>query len=242
MNDKIITTAQLEEFRRFLIEDEKSPATIAKYCRDVEAFLLFTGGGEVTKETVLRYRQHLIEKYAPASVNSMLIALNRFLQKIDRSDCVVKTLKNPRQSFQGKDRELTEEEYYRLLDAARKKNDTQLYMLMQTLCATSLRVSELRFITVETLQQGQATVSLWGKTRQVIIPKDLSRELTRYAKTQGIHTGSIFVTRGGLPMDRSNILHRMKSLCDDAQVLKEKVSPQKLQHLFVRLRYEVRSF
>lgn len=239
MNNKIITTAQLEEFRCSLIEDEKSPATVAKYSRDVEAFLLFAGGGEVTKETVIRYKQHLIEKYAPASVNSMLAALNRFFKESGRYDCVVKALKIQRQAFRGNDRELTREEYYRLLDAAKKKNDTRLYMLMQTLCATGIRVSELRFITVEALRQGRATVSLKGKTRQVLIPKALSRELMRYAKDRGIHAGSIFVTRSGKPMDRSNILHRMKALCEAARVAKEKVFPHNLRHLFACLYYKV---
>lgn len=239
MNEKVITTAQLEEFRRTLIEDEKSPATITKYSRDVEAFLVFVGDSEVTKETVIHYKQQLIEKYAPASVNSMLAALNRFFKEIGRYDCVVKALKIQRQIFRGKDRELTKAEYYRLLEAAKRKNDTRLYMLMQTLCATGIRVSELRFITVEALRQGRAVVSLKGKTRQVLIPKALSKELTLYAKDRGIHAGSIFVTRNGNPLDRSNILHRMKSLCDAARVAREKVFPHNLRHLFACLYYKV---
>ena len=239
MDNKVITTAHLEAFRCTLIEDEKSPATVAKYSRDVQAFLLFTGGGEVKKETVIRYKQQLIEKYAPASVNSMLAALNRFFKEIGRYDCVVKSLKIQRQSFRGKDRELTKAEYYRLLEAAQKKDDTQLYMLMQTICATGIRVSELRFITVEALQQGRATVSLKGKTRQVLIPKALARKLTRYAKDRGVNAGSIFVTRNGKPLDRSNILHRMKALCDVAGVKREKVFPHNLRHLFACMYYKV---
>ncbi|MBE6969394.1 MAG: integrase [Ruminococcaceae bacterium] len=239
MSEKKITTAQLEEFRRKLTEDEKSQATIAKYCRDVDNFLLFAGDGVVKKEDVIRYKQHLIEKYAPASVNSMLAALNRFFKESGRYDCVVKALKIQRQAFRGREQELSKEEYYRLLEAAKKKNDTRLYMLMQTLCATGIRISELRFITVEALRHGRASVSLKGKTRQVLIPKALSRKLERYAKDRGIRSGSIFVTRSGKPMDRSNIFHQMKTLCDAARVAREKVFPHNLRHLFACLYYKV---
>ncbi|MBE6969556.1 MAG: integrase [Ruminococcaceae bacterium] len=239
MGSRVIEAAQLERFRNAMLEDEKSSATIAKYSRDVESFLAFAEGTEITKEVVIRYKQHLTEKYAPSSVNSMLAALNRFLKEIGRYDCVVKALRIQRQAFRGKERELTKAEYYRLLDAARKKGDNRLYMLMQTICATGIRVSELRFITVEALQRGRATVSLKGKTRQVLIPKALSKELTRYVKERGIKTGSIFVTSSGKPMDRSNILHRMKALCETARVAKEKVFPHNLRHLFACLYYKM---
>lgn len=239
MGNRVIEVAQLERFRNAMLEDEKSSATIAKYSRDVESFLAFAEGTEITKEVVIRYKQHLTEKYAPSSVNSMLAALNRFLKEIGRYDCVVKALRIQRQAFRGKERELTKAEYYRLLDAARKKGDNRLYMLMQTICATGIRVSELRFITVEALQRGRATVSLKGKTRQVLIPKALSKELTRYVKERGIKTGSIFVTSSGKPMDRSNILHRMKALCETARVAKEKVFPHNLRHLFACLYYKM---
>jgi len=239
MGSRVIEAAQLERFRNAMLEDEKGSATIAKYSRDVESFLAFAEGTEITKEVVIRYKQHLTEKYAPSSVNSMLAALNRFLKEIGRYDCVVKALRIQRQAFRGKERELTKAEYYRLLDAARKKGDNRLYMLMQTICATGIRVSELRFITVEALQRGRATVSLKGKTRQVLIPKALSKELTRYVKERGIKTGSIFVTSSGKPMDRSNILHRMKALCETARVAKEKVFPHNLRHLFACLYYKM---
>ena len=239
MDNKRITPALITAFRNAMIHDEKSPATIKKYSRDVEAFMIFAGDSELTKETVIAYKQQLLERYAPASVNSMLAALNRFFKEIGRYDCVVKALKIQRQAFRGKDRELTRAEYYRLLEAAKQKNDIKLYMLMQTICATGIRVSELRFITVEALRRGRATVSLKGKTRQVLIPKALARELTQYAKECGVHCGSIFVTRSGKPLDRSNILHRMKDLCEAARVAREKVFPHNLRHLFACLYYKV---
>jgi len=236
MNEKAISSACADIFRRSLTEDEKSPVTIAKYGRDVQAFLAFAAGAEVTKETVIRYKQHLQEHYAPASVNSMLAALNRFFKTIGRHDCVVKSLKIQRQAFRGRERELSRAEYFRLLDAARRKNDVRLCMLMQTLAATGIRVSELRFITVEAARQSRATVSLKGKTRQVLLPKPLCRELLRYAGARGICSGSIFVTRSGKPMDRSNILHSMKALCGAARVARENQALQK------RLRQDLESY
>jgi len=239
MGSRVIEAAQLERFRNAMLEDEKSSATIAKYSRDVESFLAFAEGTEITKEVVIRYKQHLTEKYAPSSVNSMLAALNRFLKEIGRYDCVVKALRIQRQAFRGKERELTKAEYYRLLDAARKKGDNRLYMLMQTICATGIRVSELRFITVEALQRGRATVSLKGKTRQVLIPKTLVRELTRYAQSVKIQEGCIFVTRSGKPMDRSNIFHSMRNLYELAGVDRQKIYPHNMRHLFACQYYKV---
>lgn len=168
----------------------------------------------------------------------MLAAVNRFLKAIGRYDCTVKALRIQRQAFRPKEKELSKGEYYRLLAAAKKRKDTRLYLLIQTLCATGIRVSELRFITVEAVERGCATVSLKGKNRQVLLPAALRRELQKYAKRRGIRCGSIFVTRTGKPMDRSNILHAMKSLCADANVNPGKVFPHNLRHLFACLFYQ----
>lgn len=235
--EKRLTSAQIIQFQRTLAEDEKSSATIQKYIRDVKAFFSFIGDDPVTKDAVIRYKQQLKETYKPASVNSMLAAVNRFLRTLGWFDCVVKSLKLQRQSFRSTDRELTKEEYYRLLKAAREKNDRRLYLLMQTLCATGIRVSELPFITAEALTGGRATVSLKGKTRTVLIPKALCAQLRDYAKEHGISRGSIFITKNGRPMDRSNILHCMKSLCGAAGVDRRKVFPHNLRHLFACLFY-----
>lgn len=235
----VINASMLDDFRAMLVNDEKSKATIEKYTRDLESFCRFAHGMAVTKELVIGYKQYLVERYAPASVNSMLAAINRFFREQGWYDCIVKALKIQRQSFREKERELTKEEYYRLLRAAKQRGNTRLYLLMQTICSTGIRVSEVRFITVEVVRRGRAVVSLKGKTRQVLLPSALCRELKSYAKEKGIRSGSIFVTAGGKPMDRSNILHEMKALCQLAGVERTKVFPHNLRHLFACLYYKV---
>lgn len=232
-----ITGIQIEDFHIRLIEDEKSAATIEKYLRDVRAFYSFAGEEAVTKETVMRYKEYLKGKYKPASVNSMLAAINRFFKEMGWIECVVKALKIQRQAFRPKERELSRAEYFRLLKTAKARQNTRLYLLMQTLCATGIRISELPFITVEAVRARRAVVSLKGKTRTVLLPADLCRELKYYIKDTGLESGSIFVTRSGRPMDRSNILHEMKALCEEAGVDREKVFPHNLRHLFACLFY-----
>lgn len=233
-----MTRAQIDQFKNKLMEDEKSSATIQKYLRDIEAFFTFTGEEAVTKDMTIRYKQYLQENYKSSSVNSMLAAVNRFLKEMGWFDCVVKALKVQRQAFRSRERELTKEEYFRLLKAAKQQNNMRLYLLMQTLCATGIRVSELPFITVQAAASGRAAVFLKGKTRTVLIPSGLCLELKRYAKARGVENGSIFVTKSGRPMDRSNILHEMKSLCEAAGVDRKKVFPHNLRHLFACLFYK----
>lgn len=228
----------MDLFRARLIEDERSAATIDKYMRDLAAFRSFAGQTPINKDLVMKYKQHLIESYAPASVNSMLAAVNRFFREMGWHDCQVKTLKIQRQAFRPKDRELTKAEYLRLLKAAKDLGKQRLYLLMQTVCATGIRISELRFITLGAAASGIATVSLKGKTRKVLIPKALCKQLTQYAKNHGIRSGAIFVSAKGNPLDRSNILHEMKSLCDVAKVAQQKVFPHNLRHLFACLYYK----
>lgn len=230
-----ITTTNIGQFHARLVEDEKSEATIEKYLRDVEAFFSFVGGDAVTKETAIQYKEHLKKKYKPASVNSMLAAVNRFFREMGWFGCIVKALKIQREAFRSKERELSKEEYFRLLEAAKENGNTRLYLLMQTLCATGIRVSELPFITVEAVRSGQAIVSLKGKTRRILLTAALRRELSRYIKERGLKSGSVFVTKSGRPMDRSNILHEMKALCDAAGVDRKKVFPHNLRHLFACL-------
>lgn len=234
-----MTREQIMDFRNKLIEDEKSTATIQKYLRDVETFFTFVGEGMVTKNMVIRYKEYLKGTYKPSSVNSMLAAVNRFLKEMGWFDCVVRALKVQRQSFRPQERELTKEEYFRLLQAAKANNKRRLYLLMQTICSTGIRVSELRFITWEAVKVGRAVVSLKGKTRSVLLPSALCRELKTYAKDNRIESGSIFITRSGRPMDRSNILHDMKALCEDAKVNRHKVFPHNLRHLFACQFYQV---
>lgn len=233
-----INKVQLSQFQSRLLEDERSAATVEKYLRDLRTFYAYIGdGGEVTKGAVIAYKQYLTGRYAPASVNSMLAPLNRFFREMGWYECTVKALKIQRQAFRSKERELTKEEYYRLVRTARERGDERLCLLMQAICATGIRVSELQFLTVEALNSGWATVSLKGKTRKVLLPAALCRKLRRYAKAQGIPSGSIFITRSGRPMDRSNIFHAMKALCQEAGVAAGKVFPHNLRHLFARMFY-----
>lgn len=225
----------LTAFRDYLLTEEKSTLTVAKYLRDVKAFLHHLGTGELNKSVVLHYKETLAATYALASANSMLSSINAYLRFLGREDCRVKTLRHQRQIFRPEGKELSREEYVRLLRAAR--DDQRLYLLMQTICATGIRVSEHRFITVETLRQGYAEVMLKGKLRTVFFPRALCKPLLAYARRLGIHRGSIFVTTSGQPLDRSRIWAMMKALCTRAGVAPEKVFPHNLRHLFARIYY-----
>ncbi len=229
----------MERFESRLKEEEKSRATIEKYLRDAKAFAAFLGDAPVTKDAVIRYKSHLSENYAVASANSMLAAVNSFLRFLECADCVVRTFKVQKAVFRSRELELSRNEYVRLVETAKRRGDRRLCLVMQTICATGIRISELPFITVEALHTRRARVSLKGKTRTVILPMELCRELKRYARSSGIQSGSVFVTRGGRPMDRSNILHAMKALCKEARVAAGKVFPHNLRHLFAVTYYNV---
>lgn len=236
--ERYVSQEQLAQFQNRLMEDEKSTATIQKYLRDLKAFFTFANTESINKDTAIRYKQYLQENYKPSSVNSMLAAVNRFFKEMGWFECIVKPMKIQRQPFRSRERELSKEEYYRLLKAAKTQNNMRLYLLIQTICATGIRVSELQFITVEALRSSRAVVSLKGKTRSVLLPAAMCREPKSYAKRRGIKTGSVFVTRSGRPVDRSNILHSMKALCETAGVDRNKVFPHNLRHLFACLYYQ----
>ena len=225
----------MEAYRQYLQQEEKSPLTIEKYLRDVGKFLDWLGERPLNKANTLAYKAMLAEEYAVSSVNSMLSALNSWLAYMGRTDCRVKFIRQQRQMFSAEERELTKAEYERLLCAARSK--PRLYLLIQTICATGIRVSEHRFITVEAARRGAAQVRLKGKVRTVFLPRDLCRSLLRYAKEHQILSGPVFVTASGRPMDRSSIWAEMKKLCAAARVAREKVFPHNLRHLFARTFY-----
>lgn len=228
---------RLKLFDLYLREEEKERLTREKYIRDVGKFLTWLGGRTISKEEVLAYKAELSRTYAAASVNSMLSSLNRFLRFSGLGECCVKTLKCQREVFSSEEKELTREEYSRLLRSA--SGDRRLWLLMQAICATGIRVSEHRFITVEALQQGSATVQCKGKRRRVLIPRKLCRELLQYCRQQGIKSGSVFLNSLGKPLDRSRIWAMMKKLCTAAKVKPQKVFPHNLRHLFARLYYSM---
>ena len=236
---KKITAELTESFKKYLLNEEKSAATVEKYIRDVTAFANYIEEKDITKEVCLEYKRKLTEAYAPKSVNSILSSVNKFFEFAGWFDVKVKLLKIQKQIFLNKDKELTKDEYERLLRAAKNKKNERLYYLMQTICSTGIRVSELRFITVEAVKERQATISCKGKMRVVILPKQLCKMLKGYVKRRGIKEGAVFVTRSGKPLDRSNIWSDMKKLCKSAGVSKEKVFPHNLRHLFARTYYSL---
>lgn len=237
---RVLTEEIITAFERELRREEKSANTVEKYLRDVRAFFVFVGESEVSKETAIAYKNRLIEsRYAPRSINSRLSSVNALFAFLGWMDCRVKAIKLQRQIYCSEEKELTKEEYRRLLDAARQKGNERLDLLVQTICGTGTRVSELRFITVEAARKGAATVSLKGKTRTVFLVRELQKEILRYTKSRGITTGPVFITASGKPLSRTNIWRDMKALCKSAQVDPKKVFPHNLRHLFARTFYDI---
>ncbi|WP_409969844.1 tyrosine-type recombinase/integrase [Bengtsoniella intestinalis] len=237
-----MTTYNLEvlnQYEIYLRQEERSQNTIQKYLRDLRTFLVFTDGQELSKLMVLSFKEHLITTYAPASVNSMLAAVNGFLEWLGFPQYKVKQLKIQREIFSKPEKELSQREYERLIQAAEKKNNRKLALLIQTICATGIRVSELRHVTMDALHTGRTTVSCKGKNRTIFLPKELCRNLKHFCKEQGIQSGAIFLAKTGKPLDRSNIWRMMKSLCKDANVEPSKVFPHNLRHLFARTYYKI---
>lgn len=232
-----ITDSMLEQYSEYLKNQERAPATIEKYLRDIRCFTLFLEDATLTAETLRAYKAYLQENYKPASVNSMLTALNQFFDWC-KWDFHLKALKIQRKVFRDENLELTKEEYLRLLDTAKKRGE-RLWLLLQTICSTGIRVSELKYITVEAAKRGRADISFKGKSRTILIPSTLCRELLRYSKLMKIKSGPIFLTRTGQLMNRSNIWRALKSLCEAAGVLASKVFPHNLRHLFATTFYNV---
>ena len=239
MKGRFITAKVIAEFKEHLILEERSAATVEKYSRDVKAFSAYTQNTAVTKETVISYKKHLQETYAVRSVNSMLASINSLFAFLDWHDLKVKSLKLQQQVFCPEEKELTKAEYARLCRTAERKHNERLNLILQTICGTGIRVSELQFITVEAVKQGEAVVNCKAKTRSVFIVKELKQKLLRYAAEQNIKNGMIFVTRTGKPISRTNIWREMKALCDEANVNPQKVFPHNLRHLFARVFYGI---
>ena len=234
-----ITTETIKSFNDYLINEEKAAATVNKYLHDVGDFQIWLGEQELCKTAVLAYKSHLCEHYAPASVNAALSSLNSFFNFMEWYDLRVKNLKIQKQIFASTDKELTKAEYDRLLQAAKQKKNERLYLLMQTICSTGIRVSEVRYVTVEAVARGIAEINCKGKRRQVFLPKQLCQILKQYIKEQKIKSGAVFVTKNGNPLDRSNIWSDMKKLCEAANVSEKKVFPHNLRHLFARTYYSL---
>lgn len=228
-----------KEFKQHLILEEKTKATVTKYVHDVEVFLAWLDGRELNKERVMQYKEELGNRYEAASVNTILSSLNSYFDWIGHPEYKVKNLKVQKSMFIHPDKELTKEEYERLLKTAYDSKKYRIYYVMQTICSCGIRVSELPYITVEAIKQGVAYVSNKGKSRRVYIPDSLSELLKEYIKIKNIKSGSVFITRTGKSLNRSNIWREMKQLCEKAGVIASKVFPHSLRHLFARIYYKL---
>mgnify|MGYP005811284231 CR=1 FL=1 len=238
MGQYTISAEAIERFGRYLHGEERELGTIEKYCRDVRNFVAWLAEREVDKSMVVEWKEHLrAAGYAPTTINSMLVAVNRFFHFQGWDGFRVKALRIQRRVFCSRERELSREEYSRLVETARARGKERLALLMETICATGIRVSEVKYITAEAIQVGRAEVSLKGKVRTILIPRKLCHKLQKYAKKQKIASGEIFLTRSGKGLSRRQIWAEMKAIRTKAGVAKGRVFPHNLRHLFARCFY-----
>lgn len=239
MNDRIITNEQILEFGEYLKTEERSKATISKYLHDIITFKNYVCGMRVNKTIVLEYKEELGKKYEVSSANSMIAALNSFFKFLNWFDCNVKQFKVQKKVFCSEESELTKNEYIRLIKTAKQNGNERLNLIIQTICSTGIRVSELQYITVEAVKHGEAVVRSKGKTRSIFIVKDLRKVLMQYIQRKKLTGGTVFVTSRGNPINRSNVWREMKALCKRAGVSANKVFPHNLRHLFARTFYSI---
>ena len=239
MKKKLQLTEQaFDQFEDYLRHDEREESTIEAYLRSLTRFAEWADGRAVTKELAMEWKAALSEAgYRPISVNAMLAAVNKFFTCMGREDCKVKYLKLQRQMFRKSEKDLSKEEYQRLVQAAHEKGDLRMELILETICATGIRVGELKYITVEAVRAGVAEIALKGKIRTILLPHRLCRKLQKYAKQQKIASGKLFLTQDGLPVSRQSIWTRMKALCEAAGVERSKVYPHNLRSLFARSFY-----
>lgn len=233
-----LTQREFDQFEDYLRHDEREESTIEAYLRSLTRFAEWADGRAVTKELAMEWKAVLSESgYRPISVNAMLAAVNKFFTCMGREDCKVKYLKLQRQMFRKSEKDLSKEEYQRLVQAAHEKGDLRMELILETICATGIRVGELKYITVEAVRAGVAEIALKGKIRTILLPHRLCRKLQKYAKQQKIASGKLFLTQDGLPVSRQSIWTRMKALCEAAGVERSKVFPHNLRSLFARSFY-----
>ena len=240
MINNYITDDLIDNFKKYLFQQEKSNLTIQKYLRDVNTFKKYSKDLPITKETVISYKQYLIDKgYSTLSINSMLASINSLFTYLKLNDLRVKSIKVQRQIFCKEEKELSKEEYKRLCKIAKQNKNYRLNLIIQTICATGIRVSELKYITVDALRKSEVLVNCKGKIRSIFIIPELKKKLLRYINNQSINKGSIFITKKGNPISRTNIWKEMKALCNKANVNPHKVFPHNLRHLFARVFYAI---
>ena len=239
MKKRKIDSECLRKFKEHLENEERSEATMEKYMRDAKCFVSFIGKRDLDKQAMLEYKAMLGGTYAVASANSMIAAANCLLRFCGWHELCIKQFKMQRIVYCSEEKELTRVEYLRLLDAADRKKNERLNLIIQTICATGIRVSELEYVTVEAVKRGETVVMCKGKNRRIFIVPELRKKLLKFTREKNISEGSVFVTRSGKPVSRNNIWREMKSLCKDAGVCPAKVFPHNLRHLFARTFYSL---
>ena len=239
MYEHILTEERIAAYGRDLATEERSHGTIENYLRHVRIFSAWLNGVPVTKEQTAGWKEYLLSQgYAPTTINSMLAALNGLFRFLGWDECRVKFLKVQRRLFRDAGRELTRPEYEHLLETAKERGQDRLVLLMEAICATGIRVSEVRYITVEAAQRGRAEISLKGKIRTILLPRKLCRKLLKYAKKNKTVSGEIFLSRNGTSLSRRQIWAELKHLCKYAGVEPSKVFPHNLRHLFATIFYK----
>ncbi len=240
MEYRTSTVEQIREFSRYLREEERETATIDKYSRDVKDFFIWLKDREISRERIAEWKQHLRRVgRKPVTINGKLSALNKFLSFLGRNDCRIKYLKIQRRLFRSTEKQLSKQEYIRLMETAHSLGRERLALLMETICATGIRVSEVKYITAEAIRAGRTEIALKGKIRTILLPGKLCRKLQKYVRKRKIVSGEVFLTRNGKGMSRRQIWAEMKSLCEKAGVAPSKVFPHNLRHLFAQTFYRV---
>lgn len=240
MEYRTSTVEQIREFSRYLREEERETATIDKYSRDVKDFFIWLKDREISRERMGEWRGYLLQAgRKPVTINGKLSALNKFLSFLGRNDCRIKYLKIQRRLFRSTEKQLSKQEYIRLMETAHSLGRERLALLMETICATGIRVSEVKYITAEAIRAGRTEIALKGKIRTILLPGKLCRKLQKYVRKRKIVSGEVFLTRNGKGMSRRQIWAEMKSLCEKAGVAPSKVFPHNLRHLFARTFYRV---
>lgn len=233
MENRLITPQKINEYIQIMLEEDKSRGTIEKYTRDLNAFFRWNNNRIICKEITISWKEYLLSRgYAPITVNSMLASLNGFFRFMEWNDLKIKFLKIQRKIFREQSKELTQPEYDKLINTAIGLHKDRLAMIMETICSCGIRVSEVKYITVEAIKSGKANISLKSKIRTILLPKKLCTKLIKYAKNKKIASGEIFITESGKGISRKQIWSEMKKLCDLCKIEKSKVFPHNLRHLF----------
>ncbi len=240
MQKHYLTSGQIKAFERYLYQEERAPATVTKYLRDLRDFMRWLEDKPVTKEAALSWKESLLAAGLTAvTVNGKISALNGLLSFLGWKECRIKFLRLQRRMFRERNRELTRNEYLRLLNTAREMGKERLELLMEAICSTGIRVSEVRYLTVEAARNRQAVINLKGKIRTILLPGKLCRKLLKFAAKQKNTSGEIFLTRSGQSLSRKQIWREMKELCSQAGVEPSKVFPHNLRHLFAATFYRI---